>query len=155
MIAVEGGTFAMGGTAEQGSDTYEDEYPVHQVTLSGYSIGETEVTQALWQAVMGSNPSYFNGDYHSIYGAHIDYGIDLQRPVEYVSWDDCQEFITKLNQLTGQSFRLSTEAEWEYAARGGSKSMGYKYAGGNTASDWAWYRSNSDKMVHPGDEVSE
>ena len=130
MIAVEGGTFAMGGTAEQGSDTYEDEYPVHQVTLSGYSIGETEVTQELWQAVMGSNPSDFTGN--------------LQRPVECVSWNDCQTFVTKLNQLTGANFRLPTEAEWEYAARGGNKSMGYKYAGSNTIGDVAWYSVNAE-----------
>ena len=129
MVAVEGGTFTMGATVEQGSDAYDEEKPAHQVTLSSYSIGQTEVTQALWVAVMGSNPSYFTGD--------------LQRPVETVSWDDCQTFITKLNQLTGQNFRLPTEAEWEYAARGGSKSKGYKYAGSNTIGDVAWYYDNS------------
>ena len=102
MIKVEGGTFRMGATSEQGSGE-GDEKPVHYVTLSDYHIGETEVTQELWQAVMGSNPSYFKGD--------------NQRPVENVSWDDCQEFIKKLNRLTGKKFRLPTEAEWEYAAR--------------------------------------
>lgn len=129
MIAVKGGTFTMGATSEQGSDAYDDEKPTHQVTLSDYCIGETEVTQELWQAVMGSNPSYFTGN--------------LQRPVEYVTWNDCQEFIKKLNQLTGKTFRLPTEAEWEYAARGGSQSQGYKYAGSNTIGDVAWYRVNS------------
>ena len=129
MIAVTGGTFTMGATAEQGSDAYSDEKPAHQVTLSDYCIGETEVTQELWQAVMGSNPSYFTGN--------------LQRPVEQVSWNDCQEFIKKLNQLTGKTFRLPTEAEWEYAARGGSQSQGYKYAGSNTIGDVAWYYDNS------------
>lgn len=135
MIAVKGGTFTMGATAEQGSDAYYDENPAHQVTLTGYCIGETEVTQELWQAVMGSNPSYFTGN--------------LQRPVEYVSWNDCQEFIKKLNQLTGKTFRLPTEAEWEYAARGGSQSLGYKYAGSNTIGDVAWYTSNSSSTTHP------
>ena len=128
MVAVEGGTFTMGATAEQGSDVYSDEKPAHQVTLSSYSIGETEVTQALWQAVMGSNPSDFTGN--------------LQCPVECVSWNDCQTFITKLNQLTGATFRLPTEAEWEYAARGGNRSKGYKYAGSNTIGDVAWYWGN-------------
>ena len=134
MIAVEGGTFKMGATSEQGSDYELDELPVHSVTLSSYSIGETEVTQELWEAVMGSNPSYFPGY--------------PQRPVEYVTWNDCQTFITKLNQLTGRNFRLPTEAEWEYAARGGSKSQGYKYSGSNTIGDVAWYSSNSNGNTH-------
>ncbi len=137
MVAVEGGTFTMGATAEQGNDVESNELPTHQVTLSGYSIGETEVTQELWQAVMGSNPGYFKA---STYAA---YGDNLQRPIEMVSWDDCQEFITKLNELTGKTFRLPTEAEWEYAARGGNRSQGYKYAGSNTVGDVAWYFYNS------------
>ena len=127
MIAVEGGTFTMGRTSEQGSDAYDNERPTHSVTLSSYSIGETEVTQALWQAVMGSNPSYFSGS---------------NKPVEKVSWDDCQDFIRRLNALTGENFRLPTEAEWEYAARGGNKSRGYKYAGSNTLGNVAWYWDN-------------
>ena len=134
MIAVKGGTFTMGATVEQGSDAESGEKPTHQVTLSDYYIGETEVTQELWQAVMGSNPSDFSG---------------TNLPVETVSWDDCQTFITKLNQLTGKNFRLPTEAEWEYAARGGQKSKGYKYAGSNTLSDVAWYRDNSSSKTHP------
>ena len=129
MVPVEGGTFMMGGTEEQGSDAKNDEYPVHQVTLSSYSIGETEVTQELWLAVMGSNPSNFTGD--------------LQRPVENVSWDDCQTFITRLNQMTGKHFRLPTEAEWEFAARGGNMSQHYKYAGSTTLGDVAWYDGNA------------
>ena len=134
MVGVKGGTFTMGATSEQGSDAYDREKPTHQVTLSDYMIGETEVTQELWKAVMGSNPSYFSG---------------MNLPVEGVSWNDCQTFITKLNQLTGKNFRLPTEAEWEYAARGGQKSRGYKYAGSNTLSDVAWYTDNSGSKTHP------
>ena len=133
MIAVEGGTFIMGATAEQGSDAFFDEKPPHQVTLSSYYIGKTEVTQELWQAVMGSNPSDFKGD---------------KKPVERVSWNDCQEFITKLNSLTGQKFRLPTEAEWEYAARGGNNSKGYKYSGSNDIDDVAWHTENSNSTTH-------
>jgi formylglycine-generating enzyme required for sulfatase activity len=131
MVAVKGGTFTMGMTAEQGSDDFIYEQPAHKVTLSSYCIGQTEVTQALWQAVMGSNPSYFS--------SRNNYDTNLQRPVESVSWDDCQTFITKLNQLTGRTFRLPTEAEWEFAARGGNKSHGYTYSGSNNPDDVAWY----------------
>ena len=133
MIAVEGGTFQMGATSEQGSDAYDSEKPVHSVTLSDYYIGETEVTQELWTAVMGNNPSYYKGN---------------NKPVEQVSWNDCQEFVKKLNQLTGKNFRLPTEAEWEYAARGGNKSQGYKYSGSNTLGDVAWYYDNSSSQTH-------
>lgn len=133
MIYVEGDTFTMGATSEQGNDVDSDVKPIHSVTLSSYSIGETEVTQALWQAVMGSNPSYFSGS---------------NKPVEEVSWDDCQDFIRKLNALTGENFRLPTEAEWEYAARGGNKRRGYKYAGSNNIGNVAWYLSNSDSQSH-------
>ena len=132
MVAVEGGTFMMGATAEQGGDAWDVEKPAHQVTLSSYWIGQTEVTQALWQAVMGSNPS--------------DTYIDLNYPVINVSWYDCQEFIKKLNQMTGKYFRLPTEAEWEFAARGGNKSQGCKYAGSNTVDDVAWYLVNAYKI---------
>ena len=128
MKYVAGGTFSMGATSEQGSDAESDEKPVHSVILSNYFMGETEVTQALWQAVMGNNPSNFKGD-------------DL--PVENISWNDCQEFTRKLNQKTGKTFRLPTEAEWEYAARGGSKSNGYKYAGSDSIGSVAVYEENS------------
>ena len=134
MVEVRGGTFRMGATSEQGSDAYSDEKPVHSVTLSGYYIGKTEVTQALWEAVMGSNPSEFKGD-------------DL--PVEQVSWNDCQEFIRKLNSMTGQNFRLPTEAEWEFACRGGNNSRGYKYSGSNYIDNVAWYRDNSGEKTPP------
>ena len=132
MIEVQGGTFTM-GSPDSDSEAEDGEKPAHSVTLSSYSIGETEVTQALWKAVMGSNPSYFKGD-------------DL--PVETVSWNDVQTFISKLNELTGANFRLPTEAEWEYAARGGNKSQDYKYSGSNTVGDVAWYSGNSSSRTH-------
>ena len=134
MVWVEGGTFRMGATSEQGSEAYDREKPVHSVTLSSYCIGKTEVTQALWKAVMGTNPSLFKGD---------------NLPVECVSWDDCQAFIRKLNVLTGQNFRLPTEAEWEFACRGGNNSRGYKYSGSNYIDNVAWYRDNSGDKTHP------
>ena len=110
------------------------EKPVHRVTLTNdYYIGKYEVTQALWQAVMGSNPSNFKGD---------------ALPVEQVSWNDCQDFISKLNAMTGKRFRLPTEAEWEYAARGGKKSRGYQYSGSKTLGDVAWYDGNSGSKTH-------
>ena len=125
MIYVEGGQFEMGC---EDSESHWTEFPVHTVTLDSYYIGETEVTQELWTAVMGSNPSYFVGD---------------RRPVDNVSWYDCQEFISRLNHLTGKTFRLPTEAEWEYAARGGRMSKGYKYAGNDLLYQFAWYIENS------------
>lgn len=130
MVAVEGGTFQMGSTDSEADD---DEKPVHQVRVSSFAIGQTEVTQELWEAVMGSNPSNFQGS---------------KLPVEKVSWNDCQTFITKLNQLTGQQFRLPTEAEWEFAARGGNSSRGYKYSGSDDIDAVAWYRSNSSIKTH-------
>ena len=130
MIAVKGGTFQMGS-----NDGEDDEKTVHQVTLRDFYIGETEVTQELWTAVMGSNPSRFSGN--------------MQCPVENVSWNDCQTFIAKLNEQTGETFRLPTEAQWEYAARGGNKSKGYIYSGSNTIDDVVWYTSNSSSTTHP------
>ena len=134
MIAVQGGTFTMGATSEQGSDTGSDEKPTHKVTLSDYMIGETEVTQELWKAVMGTNPSYFSG---------------TQNPVEQVSWEDCQNFIAELNVMTGKKFRLPTEAEWEFAARGGNKSNGFKYSGSGSIYKVAWHDVNSSSKTHP------
>ena len=129
MIGVQGGKFRMGGSLDMGG-IYpgENEKPNHWVTLSSFNIGETEVTQELWQAVMGNNPSEFTGN--------------LNRPVEQVSWDDCQTFITQLNAMTGRQFHLPTEAQWEYAARGGQLSHNYAYAGSNNCADVAWYRSS-------------
>ena len=133
MVKVEGGTFTMGATSEQGSDAGSDEKPVHQVTLSDFYLGKYEVTQEEWEAVMGNYPSEFKGSH---------------RPVECVSWKDCRDFISKLNRLTGLNFSLPTEAQWEYAARGGKKSKGYKYSGSNTIGDVAWYRDNSSSKTH-------
>lgn len=133
MIRVEGGSFMM-GSPDSDSDAYEREKPQHRVTLSDYYIGETQVTQALWKAVMGKNLSCYKG---------------ANNPVDMVSWEDCQEFIKKLNQQTGLTFTLPTEAQWEYAARGGNKSKGYKYAGSNNIEDVAWYGDNSGGKSHP------
>ena len=133
MVRVEAGTFTMGATAEM-INPHKDEKPTHRVTLTNdYYIGKYEVTQALWKAVMGNNPSNFKGD---------------NLPVENVSWDDCQEFISKLNRITGKTFRLPTEAEWEYAARGGNKSRGYQYSGSRNLSHVAWYENNSGHKTH-------
>ena len=134
MVKVEAGTFMMGATSEM-KDPDDDEKPVHQVILTNdYYMGKYEVTQALWEAVMGSNPSIFKGD---------------NLPIETVSWNDCQEFISKLNSMTGRKFRLPTEAEWEYAARGGKKSRSYQYSGSSNISDVAWYDGNSGSKTHP------
>ena len=131
MVYVSGGTFTMG---EKGRKAYDDEKPAHSVTLSSYYICKYEVTQALWRAVMGSNPSYFKGD---------------NLPVEQVSWNDCQTFINRLNNYTGRNFRLPTEAEWDFAARGGNNSRHYKYSGSNNIGDVAWYGDNSGECTHP------
>lgn len=132
MIKVKGGTFMMGAT-EQNDNADEDEKPAHQVTLNDYYIGEYEVTQELWRSVMGYNPSHFKGN---------------NLPVEQVSWNECREFVKRLNKITGKQFRLPTEAEWEYAARGGCKSQGYVYSGSNNIADVAWYSQNSGKITH-------
>ena len=123
----------MGATAEQ-KNTDKLEKPAHSVTLSSFYIGKYEVTQSLWKAVMGSNPSDWKGD---------------NLPVENVSWNDSQTFLRKLNAMTGKNFRLPTEAEWEYAARGGNLSRGYQYSGSKKIDDVAWYNNNSGGETHP------
>jgi hypothetical protein len=130
MVTVEGGTFMMGSNSGN-----SDEQPIHYVTLSTFKIAKFEITQRLWEAVMGNNPSYFTGD--------------ESKPVEQVSWNEVQLFITKLNQLTGKNYRLPTEAEWEYAARGGNQSQGYTYAGSNDVNTVAWYYDNGGNTTHP------
>lgn len=131
MVRVEGGTFEMGSDDRE---AYSDEKPVHSETVKDFYIGSTEVTQDLWEAVMGSNPSEFRGG---------------NLPVERVSWDDCQTFCKRLSDLTGRNFRLPTESEWEYAARGGNRSRGYKYSGSNDIGTVAWYDGNSNSKTHP------
>lgn len=129
MITIEGGTYMMG------SVYYSWTQPLHSVTLNTFKIGKYEITQKLWKAIMGTNPSYFIGDEN--------------RPVEKVSWNDVQQFITKLNQLTGKNYRLPTEAEWEYAARGGNQSHRYIYAGSNDINVVAWIWINSGEKTNP------
>lgn len=135
MIAVKGGSFMMGATPGQGNDARENEKPAHKVNIDDFWIGETEVTQELWFAVMGSNPSHFKY-------------IDGNYPVENVSWNDAQDFIKKLNEITGQQFRLPYETEWEYAARGGEKSTDKRYAGSDDCNEVAWYENNSEGRTH-------
>ena len=135
MVFIPGGTFTMGCTSEQGSDCFDEEKPAHQVTVQDFYIGKYEVTQKEWQKVMGGNPSYFKNCEDC--------------PVESVSWNDVQEFLAKLNAKTGKTYRLPTEAEWEYAARGGSQRRGYKYAGSNSLDEVAWCYGNSGNKTHP------
>ena len=137
MIKVKGGSYQMGKMRDQDVVQEENEFPIHKVILTDFYIGEFEVTQKLWLAVMGRNPSEFTAK-----RGYVIFSDDLNLPVERVSWDDCQEFIKRLNQLTGKNFRLPTEAEWEYAAKGGAKGHGYKYAGSNTLNEVAWYNIN-------------
>lgn len=125
MVPVEGGSFVMYNPFEGKNDN---------VTLNSYYIGQTEVTQALWKAVMGDNQSTFVGD---------------NLPVQNVSWYDCGDFVEKLNKLTGKNFRLPSHTEWAFAAKGGNKSKGYKYAGGNDLDKVAWCQGNSGDMPHP------
>ena len=132
MVKVEGGSYIMGDD----NSSRSNEKPAHNETIVTFQIGKTEVTQELWEAVMGTNPSNFTGEENL--------------PVEKVYWNDCIEFIEKLNELTGKNFRLPTEAEWEYAARGGNKSQGYTYSGSNTIDEVAWYSVNAaEKKTHP------
>lgn len=133
MVKVNAGIFTMGATPEM-QTPWDKEKPAHQVTLTNnYYIGKTEVTQSLWRAVMDNNPSSFKGD---------------NKPVEHVSWNDCQTFISKLNVAPGKNFRLPTEAEWEFAARGGNNSHHYQYSGSNSLDDVAWFDNNSGKETH-------
>ena len=134
MMCVEGGTFMM-GAMEGDKQAHANEKPAHQVTLTyDYYIGQTEVTQALWQAVMGNNPSTMIGD---------------NLPVNNVLWEEADAFVKRLSQMTGYTFHLPTEAEWEFAARGGNKSQGYLYAGSNNIQEVAWYGSNSGNTTQP------
>lgn len=133
MKYVKGGTYMMGATKEMGK--HDKDEVVHRVSVKSFYLGETEVTQELWETVMGKNPSKF----------HFK-----NNPVEWITWNDCQDFIKKLNAMTGQKFRLPMEAEWEYAARGGCKSKHYRYAGSNNLADVAWNVTNTveKKLKH-------
>jgi formylglycine-generating enzyme required for sulfatase activity len=133
MMYVDGGAFKMGCTYEQGGNCKNNEKPVHRVTLNSFNIGKYEITQAQWKVIMENDPSSIKGD---------DF------PVTNVSWDEVQDFIRKLNELTGKKYRLPTEAEWEYAARGGIKSKSYKYSGSNNINEIAWYNDNSENTIH-------
>ena len=154
MVKVDGGnlTMNMEFLVFQKFLYYQDS--TLNVTVGDFSIGQTEVTQALWLAVMGENPSYFSSNnYHFDQYYEYDERVfedNLNRPVEWVSWDECQDFISKLNELTGRHFRLPTEAELEQAARGGNKTHGYTYAGSNDIDAVAWYNeNNTDYMTQP------
>ena len=151
MIYVEGGTLTMGATSEQGGYAADDEKPAHQVTLSDYYIGQFEVTQELWQAVMKTTVSQQRDKSNPSYPLN---GIGDNYPMYYINWEECQQFISKLNsrlsrQLGGRHFALPTEAQWEYAARGGQKSQGYRYAGSNDLAEIGWYGGNSNNKIHP------
>jgi formylglycine-generating enzyme required for sulfatase activity len=135
MVFVKGGSFTMGCTDEQENDCDDSEKPAHEVTLSDFHIGKYEVTQKQWRTVMGDDPQ-------ELYFKDCD-----NCPVENVSWFEIQEFIKKLNQKTGKNYRLPTEAEWEFAARGGNKSKGYKYSGSNKIDEIAWYENNSQNRT--------
>ena len=146
MVFVEGGTFEMGCNSEMLDDCLDSEKPAHQVTLKDFYIGKYEVTQAQWYEIMGTDIRQQRdkaGEGWMIFGEGDNY------PMYYVSWNEAQEFIKRLNDKTGKSYRLPTEAEWEYAARGGNQGHGYKYSGSNTIGESAWYLGNSDDMTHP------
>lgn len=131
MVWVEGGTFSMGSNSDKASSA---ERPAHEVTISGFHMGKFEVNQQLFQEVMGWDHSYFAGE-----------GF----PVNNVSWMNVQRFVERLSAMTGKNFRLPTEAEWEYAAKGGLLSKGYNYSGSNNIDEVAWYAGNGERRLHP------
>lgn len=133
MVAINGGTLMLGATSEQVAYAMNQEFPAHEVTLSSYQIGRYEVTQEQWEAVMGYNPSR---------------NIGAKMPVENVSWNECQSFLQALNAKTGKNYRLPTEAEWEFAARGGNQSHYYIYSGSDDADAVAWHKGNSGGTTH-------
>ncbi|MDR1458914.1 MAG: formylglycine-generating enzyme family protein [Bacteroidales bacterium] len=146
MVFVQGNTFGMGCSSEQGEDCYNDESPLHSVTLNDFYIGKYEITQAQWEALMGTNirQQRDKADTNRPLAGEGD-----NYPMYYVSWEEVQEFILRLNVATGKHYRLPTEAEWEYAARGGKSSKGYKYSGSNNLYEIAWYEENAGGQNHP------
>lgn len=140
MIFVQGATFDMGGESDA-----DDAEPVHKVTLDSYYIAETEVTQSLWEAVMGTTVEQMRDKAEP--NAELK-GVGEDYPMYYLNWNDCQDFVKRLNDLTGRSFCLPTEAQWEFAARGG-RTRGYRYSGGNKLDEVAWYSDNSGGTSHP------
>ena len=144
MVYVQGGSYNMGCTGEQGSDCDNDEQTVRYVTVSDFYIGQFEITQAQWQAVMGTSVY----QQQSKAGGSSTYGTGNDYPMYYVSWEEAKEFCRRLSQQTGKTYRLPTEAEWEYAARGGKKTQNTKYAGGYSLDYVGWYTSNSGGKTH-------
>ena len=134
MVHVQGGTFTMGRTSNKAYWCDDSDQPAHQVTVGSFYICKYEVTQKLWKAFMGSNPSWTKAD---------------NMPVEWVNWVTAQKFIRKLNAFSGKKFRLPTEAEWEYAARGGNRSHNYLYSGSDDINAVAWWQDNSGDKLHP------
>ena len=146
MVFVQGGTFTMGCTSEQGGDCYTWEKPAHQVTVSSFNISKYPITQGQWKTIMGTtvrDQRDKKNTTHQMRGEGDNY------PIYYVSWDEAQEFIRRLNSATGKNYRLPTEAEWEFAARGGTKSKGYKYSGSNNLHNVAWHAGNQDYATRP------
>lgn len=144
MILVEAGSFKMGGTVEQGADTESDEME-RTIIIDEFYIGQFEVTQGQWEAIMGSNIEMqrdLASPNFSIYGEGVNY------PMYYISWEDANAFCERLSQLTGKKYSLPTEAEWEYAARGGHKHDGTKYSGSMIVQDVAWHNANSEGSTH-------
>lgn len=134
-VLISGGSFDMGCTVEQEIDCYENEYPVRQVQVSSFYMSIYEVTQELWFEVMRNAPSHFRSC--------------KKCPVESITWFDIQDFIAKLNQKTGKNYRLPTEVEWEFAARGGQKASYTRFAGGEDIKALAWCEENSGNKTHP------
>ena len=145
MIYVEGGTFTMGCTSDQGGDCYDNEKPRRETTVDSFYIGMLEVTQSQWEKVMGTTIY----QQQSEAGVNYNKGIGADYPMYYVNWEEAKEFCARLSSQTGRNYSLPTEAEWEYAARGGNKHEGTKYSGGWNIDDVGWYEGNSGFMAHP------
>ena len=144
MIFVEGGTFTMGCTSEQGGECWSDEKPTRETTVGSFHIGMLEVTQSQWEKVMGTSLD----QQRSKAGDSKTYGVGADYPMYYVSWEEANEFCRRLSRQTGRNYSLPTEAEWEYAARGGNRNEGTKYSGSSIVDDVAWYSSNSNSTTH-------